>query len=87
MIAGVGLCFCTIGSFASSGNAPRACATRSRTSDAAASASRSSLKRTVTWLDSARLTDWMKSMPSMPESASSIGLVICDSITCALAPG
>jgi hypothetical protein len=80
-------CFCTIGSLASSGSAPRACATRSRTSEAAASGSRLSLKLTVTCEDSARDTDWMKSMPSMPDSASSIGLVICDSITCAFAPG
>ena len=80
-------CFCTIGSLASSGNAPRDCETRSRTSLAAASASRSSLNRTVTWLLSARLTELMKSMPSIPDKASSIGFVICDSITCAFAPG
>ena len=41
----------------------------------------------VTWLDCSRLTDCMYSMPSMPESASSIGWVTCDSTTCALAPG
>ena len=80
-------CFCTIGSSASSGRNWRAWLTRSRTSEAAASASRSRRKRTVTWLDCSRLVDWMKSMPSTPDSASSIGWVTWDSITRALAPG
>ena len=80
-------CFWMIGSSTSSGSRPRAWPTRSRTSEAAPSGSRSSRNRMVTWLDCSRLTDCMYSMPSTPDSASSIGWVTCDSITWALAPG
>ena len=49
----------TIGSSISSGSRPRTRATRSRTSLAAASGSRSSLKRAVIWLFSGRLIELM----------------------------
>ena len=38
------------------------------------------------WLTSSRLCDLMVLMPSMPDSASSIGVVITLSTTCAVAP-
>ena len=60
---------------------------RSRTSAAAASASFSSRKRTLIWLCSARLMEVMTSTASMPAIESSSGLLICDSITSAEAPG
>src|SRR5262245_40562961 len=71
----------------SSGNAERTRATRSRTSLAAASTLRVTRNRTVIWLLSARLIEVITSMPSMPESESSSGLVTWDSMISALAPG
>jgi hypothetical protein len=76
-----------IGSSISSGRRPRTLPTLSRTSAAAASWSRVSLKVTVIWLDSCRLIEEMKSMPSMPESVSSRILVTWVSTIAALAPG
>ena len=61
--------------------------TRSRTSLAPAFGSLSSRKRTVIWLCSAREIDVSTSMPSIPASESSSGLVIWDSTTSELAPG
>jgi hypothetical protein len=40
----------------------------------------------VIWLTSSRDTDFTVRTPSMPEIESSIGWVICDSVTCGLAP-
>ena len=60
--------------------------TLSRTSAAAASASRESAKRTVIWLCSCRLMEEMTSTPSMPASESSSTLVTCDSMTSLDAP-
>src|SRR5262245_18348274 len=71
----------------SSGRAERTRATRSRTSLAAASTLRVTVKRTVIWLLSARLIEVMISMPSMPDSESSSDLVTWDSMISALAPG
>ena len=68
------------------GKRPRTRLTLSRTSAAAASGSRSSLKRTVIWLDSWRLTEVIMSTPSMPASESSSGLVIWASTTSLDAP-
>src|SRR5207245_1301463 len=73
-------------SSASRGSVLRTRPTRSRTSLAAASTLRVSAKWMVIWLVSARLTEVMNSMPSMPDSESSSGLVICDSMISALAP-
>ena len=55
------------GSSISSGSRPRTRPTLSRTSAAAESGLRSSLKRTVIWLDSCRLIEVMNSTPSMPD--------------------
>jgi len=63
----------TTGSLVSPGSWPRTRATRSRTSLAAESTSRSSRNSTVIWLTSSRLTDLMVRMPSMPASESSSG--------------
>src|SRR5262245_57805164 len=71
----------------SSGSDERTRATRSRTSLAAASTLRVTVKRTVIWLLSARLIEVMISMPSIPDSESSSGLVTWDSMISALAPG
>ena len=60
--------------------------TLSRTSAAAESGSRSSLKRTVMLLCSCRLVEVMTSTPSMPASESSSVLVTCDSMTSLEAP-
>jgi len=68
------------------GSLLRTRATRSRTSAAAESGWRSSLKRTLIWLFSAREMDESTSTPSMPASESSSGLVICDSMISAEAP-
>ena len=68
------------------GQSARTRATRSRTSFAAESTSRSGTNSTVIWLTSSRDTDFTVRTPSMPEIESSIGWVICDSITCGLAP-
>src|SRR6185295_587910 len=80
-------CLETTGSSISSGSVARTRATRSRMSLAAASTLRLTLKRTVIWLLSARLIEVMTSMPSMPDSESSSGLVTWDSMISALAPG
>ena len=74
------------GSSMSSGRRWRTRETRSRTSAAAESASRSTRKRTVIWLRSWRLIEDSTSTPSMPASESSSGLVTCDSTISALAP-
>ena len=60
--------------------------TLSRTSAAAASGSRSSLKRTVMLLCSCRLVEVSTSTPSMPARESSSVLVTWDSITSLEAP-
>jgi hypothetical protein len=44
------------------------------------------LNRTVTWLFSARLKDWISSTPSMPEIESSSGVVTRLSMISAEAP-
>ena len=77
----------TMGSSMSSGRVSRTRATRSRTSLAAVSGSRLTTKRNVIWLLSARLREVITSMPSIPDSESSSGLVTCDSMISALAPG
>ena len=69
-----------------SGSSARTRATRSRTSFAAESTLRSGTNSTVIWLTSSRDTDFTVRTPSMPEIESSIGWVICDSVTCGLAP-
>jgi hypothetical protein len=74
------------GSSISSGSCRRARETRSRTSAAAASGSRVSLKRTVIWLRSARLIEVSRSMPSMPARLSSSGRVTWLSTISAPAP-
>ncbi len=74
------------GSSTASGRRPRTRATLSRTSAAAESGSRVRRKRTVICERSERDEDVIRSTPSMPESESSRTLVICDSITSALAP-
>src|SRR5690606_6867866 len=61
-------------------------ATRSRTSAAAPSGSRSSRKRTVIWLNSEREIDVSTSTPSMPAIESSSGLVTCVSMMSGEAP-
>ncbi len=78
--------FATTGSMTSSGSLERARATRSRTSAAAPSGSRSSRKRTVIWLSSAREIEVSTSTPSMPAIESSSGLLTCDSMISADAP-
>ena len=75
-----------IGSSIVSGSLPRARATLSRTSAAAESGSRFSVKRTLIRLVSDRLCEVITSTPSMPASESSSGLVTCDSTTSAEAP-
>ena len=78
--------FETTGSSMSLGSRPRTRDTRSRTSLAAASVSRSRTNSTVIWLTSSRETDLIVFTPSMPESESSSGWVIWLSMTDALAP-
>ena len=63
------------GSSTSSGSCRRARETRSRTSAAAESWSRSIRKRTLIWLRPSRLCETITSTPSMPESTSSSGWV------------
>src|SRR6476619_1522321 len=75
-----------IGSSIVSGSLPRARDTLSRTSAAAESGSRFSVKRTLMRLVSERLCDVISSTPSMPASESSSGFVTCDSTTSAEAP-
>ena len=75
-----------IGSSMVSGILPRARATLSRTSAAAESGSRFSVKRTLIRLVSDRLCEVITSTPSMPASESSSGFVTCDSTTSAEAP-
>ena len=75
------------GSSIDCGNLLRTREVRSRTSAAAASASFSRRKRTEIWLWSARLIEVSTSTASMPAIESSSGLVTCDSITSAEAPG
>src|SRR3954468_19423326 len=74
------------GSSMASGSRARTRETLSRTSAAAESGLRESLKRTVIWEFSERENDVITSTPSMPASESSSTLVICDSTTSALAP-
>ncbi len=74
------------GSSTSSGSLARARDTRSRTSEAAESGSRSTLKRMEIWLRSAREMEDSTSMPSMPARESSRGLVTWDSMISAEAP-
>jgi hypothetical protein len=74
------------GSSTASGRRERTRETRSRTSAAASSGLRDSVKRAVIWLSSARETELMISMPSMPAIESSSGLVTVDSITSDEAP-
>jgi hypothetical protein len=74
------------GSSMSVGSLLRTRETRSRTSEAAESGLRSSLKRTEIWLFSWREIEVMTSTPSMPASESSSGLLICDSTISAEAP-
>src|SRR4051812_43724926 len=74
------------GSSTASGRRARTRDTLSRTSAAAESGLRESLKRTVICELSERDTEVMTSTPSMPASESSSTLVICDSTTSALAP-
>ena len=69
-----------------SGSLPRARDTLSLTSAAAESGSRFSENRTLIWLRSERLCEVISSTPSMPDSESSSGFVICDSTTSAEAP-
>jgi hypothetical protein len=76
-----------IGSWISSGSRPRTRLTRSRTSLAATSWSRSRRKRTVMRLDSARLVDSSTSMPSMPAIEPSSTCVTWLSTMAAEAPG
>src|SRR5690242_8458654 len=78
--------FAMIGSSIVSGSLPRARDTLSRTSAAAESGSRFSVKRTLMRLVSERLCDVISSTPSMPASESSSGFVTCDSTTSADAP-
>src|SRR5262245_8393161 len=78
--------FDTPDSSEASGSWARTRATRSRTSFAAESTLRSGTNSTVIWLTSSRDTDFTVRTPSMPEIESSIGWVICDSVTCGLAP-
>ncbi len=75
-----------IGSSMVSGSLPRARATLSRTSAAAESGSRLSVKRTLIRELSDRLCDVITSTPSMPASESSSGLVTWLSTTSADAP-
>ena len=75
-----------IGSSIVSGSLPRARDTLSRTSAAAESGSRFSVKRTLMRLVSERLCDVITSTPSMPASESSSSFVTCDSTTSADAP-
>ena len=75
-----------IGSSMVSGSLPRARATLSRTSAAAESGSRLSVKRTLIRALSDRLCEVITSTPSMPASESSSGLVTWLSTTSADAP-
>jgi hypothetical protein len=75
-----------MGSSMVSGSLPRARATLSRTSAAAESGSRLSVKRTLMREVSERLCEVISSTPSMPASESSSGFVTCDSTTSADAP-
>jgi hypothetical protein len=78
--------FDTTDSSAASGSSARTRATRSRTSFAAESTSRSGTNSTVIWLTSSRDTDFTVRTPSIPAIESSSGWVICDSMTWGLAP-
>ncbi len=78
--------FAITGSSTASGRRPRTRETRSRTSAAASSGLRASLKRTEIWLCSAREIDVSTSTPSMPAMESSSGFVTCDSMTSDDAP-
>src|SRR5262245_19404611 len=75
-----------IGSSTSSGSCPRTRDTRSRTSLAAASVSRSGTNSIVICDTSSRLSDLMLLTPSIPEMLSSSGCVTWLSMTCGLAP-
>ena len=76
----------TTGSSMSLGSRPRTRATRSRTSLAAESASRSSRNLIVIWLCSERLIEVSVAMPSIPARESSSTLVTWLSTISALAP-
>ena len=76
----------TTGSSTVSGSFARTRDTLSRTSAAALSGSRFSVKRTLIWLRSERLCEVISSTPSMPASESSSTFVTCDSTTSADAP-
>ncbi len=76
----------TTESSAASGRRARTRATRSRTSLAAASTFRSGTNSTVICDTSSREEDFSVRTPSMPAIESSSGWVICDSMTCGLAP-
>ncbi len=76
----------TTESSAAAGSSARTRATRSRTSLEAESTLRSSTNSTVICDTSSRDTDFTERTPSMPEMESSSGWVICDSMTCGLAP-
>src|SRR5262245_23427728 len=75
-----------IGSSTSSGSCPRTRDTRSRTSLAAASVSRSGTNSIVICDTSSRLSDLMLLTPSIPEMLSSSGCLTWLSMTCGLAP-
>ncbi len=76
----------TTGSSASRGSTPRTRLTRSRTSFVASSTLRLSSNSTVMTEPCSRLDEVMFFTPSSVASCSSIGSVICVSITLGLAP-
>ena len=80
-------CFAITGSSTSSGNRPRTRDTRSRTSCAASSTSRSSVNSSVMLLDCS--ADELVSVrsPGTVDSSSSMGSVTADSTVWGLAPG
>ena len=77
----------TSGGLAWSGKAPCTRLTRSRTSEAATSMSRSRANSMVTFERPSRLVELIRSMPWMPATCCSIGSVIWFSMTSAEAPG
>ena len=79
--------FSTSGGSASCGRRSAMPLMASRTSLAAASISRSSVNSSVTPERPLRLLDWIVSMPSIPDSASSSTCVMRVSTTAADAPG
>ena len=81
------LAFSTSGGSASSGMRSATSLMASRTSLAAASMSRSRVNSMLTDERPLTLLDWIVSMPSMPDSASSSSWVTRVSTTAADAPG